>query len=965
MTDKLKVLKQNLQGDVHFNDVWRVLYATDASSYREKPLAVVIPKTIEDIRQTILFAHDNKTSVIARAAGTSLAGQVVGSGIVVDISKHLNHIIELNTQEHWVRVEPGVNLTELNNYLRSHGLQFGPETSTANRCRLGGMLGNNSCGLHSLIYGSVRDHILEIDAFLSDGSQVRFEPLNNEQFQSKLKSSNPLEKQIYTHINALLSNKQLKDDIEAAYPLKEVTRRNMGYALDALMDTQPFSNSNEPFNFCKLLAGSEGTLAFTTSMKLNLIPLPPKVKGVVAAHFASLEEALLANIIALKYSPGAVEMMDDIIIDCTRSNIEQTKNRFWVEGNPKNVLAIEFARDTEEEIEAIKDEMVTEFKREGLGYAFPLIFGTENISRVWNLRTAGLGLLSNIEGERKSTTVIEDTAVAPRLLPDYIAEFKTVLKKHGLECVFYAHVGSGEIHLRPLLNLKTETDRKLYETIAQEIAILVKKYRGSLSGEHGDGRLRGHFIPFMYGEKIYSVFKTLKSVWDPNNLLNPGKIVDVPPITEALRYLPSNRYPEIQTVSKFSNVKGFLQAVEKCNGSGDCIKSELVGGSMCPTYMVTRDEDKSTRGRANLLREKMHHSTQNNPLDDPDLYAILDLCISCKACKSECPSNIDMARFKAEFLQAYYDIHGMPWRSKLIAYLPVLNRIMYPLRDIQNFVLSFGITKRILGFAPQRTLPPTKKRLTNRIHNNSEPNQKTVYLFADEFTDMQEPETGLAAIALLKKLGYNVVIPKLKDSGRTFLSKGLMRKAKQLATDNVLLLKDLVHPDAPLLGLEPSTILSFRDEYPELVDAHLKEDALFVGKHALLFEEFFMREVEKGNIVKTQFTDAPLSIKLHGHCQQKAVASTTPTKQMLAFPKNYTVEEYNTGCCGMAGSFGYEKEHYNLSMQIGEMVLFPEVRKTTEETRITAPGTSCRHHIKDGTGKTALHPVELMLKAVL
>ncbi|MFC0875074.1 FAD-binding and (Fe-S)-binding domain-containing protein [Saccharicrinis sp. FJH2] len=964
MTDALQQLREEIKGDVHFNDVWRSLYATDASSYREKPLAVVIPETVDDIKKTIAFANTHKTSVIPRAAGTSLAGQVVGSGIAIDISKHLNRILELNTKEHWVKVEPGVNLAELNMHLKPHGLQFGPETSTANRCRVGGMLGNNSCGLHSLIYGSVRDHILEVDAILSDGSEVKFEALDQQKFEAKLHSENSLERSIYQNIQKILTDPELKQEIKDAYPLEEVHRRNMGYALDFLTETAPFEPTETPFNFCKLLAGSEGTLAFTKSMKLNLIPLPPKVKGVVAAHFNSLEEALKANIIALKYHPGAVEMMDDIIIKCTESNIEQRKNRFWLEGNPKNVLVIEFARETETEIRDVVDKMTAELEKNGYGYAFPLIFGDDKIKRVWDLRTAGLGLLSNVEGDRKSTTVIEDTAVAPRLLPDYINEFQAVLDKYGLQCVFYAHAGSGEIHLRPLLNLKVEEDRQLYQTIAEEIAKLVKKYRGSLSGEHGDGRLRGHFIPFMYGDKIYRLFKDIKQTWDPNNIFNPGKIVDVPPITESLRYLPSNRYPEIETVSDFTPVKGFLRAVEKCNGSGDCRKSEFIGGTMCPTYMATRDEDKSTRGRSNLLREHMHHSTKPDPLDQQELYDILDLCISCKACKSECPANIDMARFKAEFLQHYYDIHGIPFRSGMIAYLPVMNRLIYPVREMANLVQKTTAFKKLMGFAPKRTLPMVKRQLTSRVRQTTDTKDKLVYLYADEFTNMQEPETGLAAIALLNKLGYHVVIPKLRDSGRTYISKGLLRKAKQLATDNIMLLKDLISSDHPLIGLEPSTILSFRDEYPELVDKHLQEDAKKVAGYTMLFEEFFMREAEAGRISKASFSAEPKTIRLHGHCQQKAVASTTPTLQMLSFPENYSVEEFKTGCCGMAGSFGYEKEHYDLSMQIGEMILFPEVRKSNEETILAAPGTSCRHHIKDGTGKSALHPVEIMLSAL-
>jgi FAD/FMN-containing dehydrogenase/Fe-S oxidoreductase len=964
MLEKLSQLRNNIEGDLHFNDVWRILYATDASSYREKPLAVLIPKTFSDVKKAIAFAAENNTSVIPRAAGTSLAGQVVGSGIVIDVSKYLTKIVELNVNEHWVTIEPGVNLAALNDYLKPHGLMFGPETSTANRCCVGGMLGNNSCGLHSLIYGSVRDHILEVEAILSDGSEVSFGALDNEAFEEKLSSTNPTERAIYQQIKNLMQDKSLCNEIESAYPIGEVTRRNMGYALDFLMHTDPFENNGAPFNFCKLLAGSEGTLAFTKTMKLNLIQLPPKTKGVVAAHFSSLHEALHANLIALKYNPGAIEMMDDVIIECTATNIEQRKNRFWLNGSPKVVLVIEFARETRQEIEDIAGTMSAEMAESGYGYAFPLIFGDDKIKRVWELRTAGLGLLSNVPGDRKSTTVIEDTAVAPRLLPDYIAEFQQILKKHGLECVYYAHIATGEIHLRPLLNLKDEADRQLYAILAQDVAALVKKYRGSLSGEHGDGRLRGHFIPFMYGDKIYNIFREMKHTWDEKNLFNPGKIVDVPPITESLRYGSANRYPEITTVSDFSSTRGFLRAVEKCNGSGDCRKAPAAGGTMCPTFMATRDEDKSTRGRANLLREYLHHSGKEKPLDQQELFDILDLCISCKACKSECPSNIDMARFKAEFLQHYYDQHGASLRTKIIARLPSINRLLYPFRDVVNPVMNSTAVKRVLGFSEKRPLPTIKRSLTSRISVHTEKNEKTVYLYADEFTNLQEPETGLAAIALLSKLGYKVIIPRAKESGRTLISKGFMRKAKQIAGQNIQLLSGLVSPESPLIGLEPSTILSFRDEYPELVDSHLRDEALKLAGNTLLFEEFFMREADAGRITPDNFTRLPLHIKYHGHCQQKAVASTQPTLRMLSFPENYTVTEINSGCCGMAGSFGYEKEHYSLSMQIGEMILFPEVRNTPPGTLVAAAGTSCRHHIKDGTGREALHPVEIMLKAL-
>jgi len=476
-------LSQSIDGELHIDNIHRIIYSTDASSYRELPQAVVLPRHKEDVRKVLAFAREHHTSVIPRGAGTSLAGQVVGAGIVVDISKYMDRILEFNKEDHWIVVEPGVNLSELNIYLKPYELQFGPETSTTNRCRLGGMLGNNSCGLRSLIYGSVREHVLEVETLLSDGSEAVFGPLTKAEFEAKCKSDpGKLETKIYNQINEVLSGEKMRNKITEVYPEAAVARRNMGYAIDFLMDTDPFTENGKTFNFSKLLAGSEGTLAFTTAIKLNLIPLPPKVKCVVPAHFSSLEEALYANIIVLKHHPSTIELMDDIIMNCTKESLSQRENRFFIKGDPKAILMIEFAADTREAIETAYSGMVKELTEEGYGYHFPLVFGDDQIKKVWELRTAGLGLLSNIPGDKRSTTVIEDTAVAPEKLPAYVAEFKTIIAKYGLNCVYYAHIATGELHLRPLLNLKDPEDQKIYASLAQDVAALVKKFRGSLSG---------------------------------------------------------------------------------------------------------------------------------------------------------------------------------------------------------------------------------------------------------------------------------------------------------------------------------------------------------------------------------------------------------------------------------------------------------------------------------------------------
>ncbi len=967
----LNQLKSQLEGDLFTDNVQRVLYATDASQYREMPLAVTRPKNKDDIRKIIAFARANDTSIIPRGAGTSLAGQVVGSGIVVDISKYMNQMLEFNAEEKWIWVEPGVVLAELNLFLAKHNLQFGPETSTANRCVIGGMLGNNSCGLHSLVYGSVREHVLEIEAILSDGSEAIFKTLTKAEFKQKLNvNPNQLEKAIYQNINSILSSSENQKEIRKNFPDPRVSRRNMGYAIDVLLDSEIYTEGCEPFNFCKLLAGSEGTLAFSTRIKLNVIPLPPKYKGLVCAQFETLEESLLGNLIALKYKPTAIELMDDPIMQAAKQNIGQNKNRFFVKGDPGALLMIEFSYETEKELLDTAAALENELREAGVGYYYPLITGEENIKRVWALRTAGLGLLSNVPGDRKGVPGVEDTAVAPEYLPEYVADFKKILERLGLTSIYYAHIATGEIHFRPLINFKDPTDVKLFETLMQEVAQLVKKYRGSMSGEHGDGRVRGHFIPFMLGEHNYQLVRQVKQAWDPENILNPGKIVDTTPITESLRVEPGKQSPNLQTVFDFSRYKGFVPSAEKCNGSGDCRKSEIIGGTMCPTFMATRDEDKSTRGRANILREFLYRNEKEQVFDHKEIYDILDLCISCKACKAECPSNVDMAKLKAEFLQQYYDIHGIPLRSKLVAYLPRLNSLAVLVRPISNFVMNTSLLKKAIGFSTKRNVPKLSKITLNRWTDNGIPLPQSeikgkVYLFNDEFTNYNESDIGIKAILLLTKLGYEVKIPVHKESGRTFLSKGLVRTAKKIATENVNLLKEIISAKTPLIGIEPSAVLTFRDEYPELVDTSLQPAATELGKNALLFDEFIASEIDKGNITAGQFTSEEKQILLHGHCQQKAVASTAPTKKMLSLPVNYSVKEIPSGCCGMAGSFGYEKEHYDLSIKIGEMVLFPAVRGAQEKVIISAPGTSCRHHIKDGTGKQAKHPVEVMYEALV
>ncbi len=973
MNERLAALAKELKGELYFDKTMRILYATDASAYREIPLAVAIPSSVDDIKKLIAFARKEKTSLIPRTAGTSLAGQVVGNGIIVDVSKNFTAILELNTEEKWVRVQPGVIRDELNLFLKPHGLFFGPETSTANRAMIGGMVGNNSCGSNSVVYRSTREHLMEVKALLSDGSEATFGAMDMEAFHAKCEGAT-LEANIYKTVRSLLSNYDNQLEIRKEFPKKSVERRNTGYAIDELLETAPFTAGQPDFNFCKLIAGSEGTLAFITEIKLNVVPMPPKETGLLCVHFNSIDESLRANIIAMQFRPSASELIDHYILECTKNNIEQTKNRFFVQGDPGAILVIEFCRNNREEIIAIAAEVEAAMRSAGLGYHFPLLFG-DDTKKIWTLRKAGLGLLSNLPGDDKAVPVIEDTAVDVSDLPAYIAEFNQILIKHQLNAVHYAHAGSGELHLRPIINLKTEAGNQLFRTIAEEIATLVKKYNGSLSGEHGDGRLRGEFIKQMVGEKNYGLLRQIKQTWDLENIFNPNKIVDTPSMNTMLRYTPGQQTPAFKTIFRYHD-QDVLQHAEQCNGSGDCRKTHLSGGTMCPSFMATKNEKDTTRARANILREFLTNSDKLNRFDHKEIYEVMDLCLSCKGCKSECPSNVDVAKLKAEFLQQYYDANGVPFRSKLIANFTKSAQLGSFVPGMYNFMVTTPLIanaiKRLSGFAVQRSLPTLYKTTLRSWHknrskkaNNSMQNGiRKVHLFCDEFTNYNDTEIGQKAILLLEKLGYEVIIPQHEESGRTWLSKGLIREGKKIANRNIVALSKVVNADAPLLGIEPSAILTFRDEYIDLADDEHLETAKSLAKNVFLIDEFIATEIDNGNISKDLFTNEKKKIMLHGHCQQKALSSVAPSVKLLSFPENYTVEVIPSGCCGMAGSFGYEKEHYDLSMKIGELVLLPAVRKQASDVIIAAPGTSCRHQIKDGTDRKALHPVEVLFYAL-
>lgn len=973
------------------DSIHKIAYSTDASAYREVPYGVAYPETIADIQSLIAEAKRLNTHLIPRTAGTSIAGQVVGNGIVVDVKKW-NQILEVNKEEKWARVQPGVVRDELNIALKPYGLHFSPETSTSNRCCIGGMFGNNSCGTHSLIYGSTRHHVLACKGVLSDGSLFDTEHLDE---------SNPLLEKILSQLKGWANDSSVVAQIEDAYPDKTLRRRSCGYAIDEAIE-------DGKIDLCKLLVGSEGTLAFITEIKVSLDPLPPAEKMVVCAHCDTLDKSFLANLVALKHNPVAVELMDGKILELSFQNLEQKRNSFFVEGLPAALVIAEFWGETREAIDAQATAFEEDAKKSGLVYTCTRVYGSD-VAKVWDLRKAGLGVLSGMKGDAKPIGVIEDTAVAAERLPAYMTDFQEMLKRLGTSCVYYGHISTGELHLRPIINIKTADGKKLFREVAFETAKLVKKHKGSLSGEHGDGRLRGEFIPLMYGDAVYQMMREVKQTWDPDGVFNMHKIIDTPPMDEWLRFAVGQKYAvEEELCSKKtyynwraafdeckvegasgvrSQAHALMCSVEQCNGAGACLKSNLIGGTMCPAYKVSGDEMRSTRTRANVLREILTKGYDSEAFvgvnqgksvfEIPELSEVLDTCLACKGCLSECPSNVDMTKLRSEILQQKYDRHGTPLRSWMVARMAKMEELGAKVRPLYNFFATFQpsawVIKKIVRFSVKRNIPKLSRYSMRKLVEMENERQaevynsltrRTVYLFADEFTNMQEAELGLTFAKLLMKLGYRVEIPQHVESGRAAISKGCLKLAKQYAEENVQLLKHHIHDEVPLVGIEPSCILSFRDEYPDLVSPEMREEAKILGKSCLLFDEFIVREAKEGRIKKDAFKELDAEIYLHGHCHQKSLIGVGKCSEMLRLIPGVKVNVIPSGCCGMAGSFGYEKEHYETSLAIGEMVLFPAVRKATEDKKrnviVAAPGTSCRQQILDGTGVKALHPIEIM-----
>lgn len=952
-----ETLQEQMAGEIVWDKAHQMLYATDASVYRMLPTAVAFPKTDEDLPLLLAFCHKHQLGFIPRTAGTSLAGQCVGEGLVVDFSKHMQQILAFDPEAQEITVQPGIIRDELNQFLAPYGLFFGPNTSTSNRCMIGGMVGNNSSGTTSIRYGVTRDKVKRIQGFLADGSPVDFGPTDLQTAQNSETPGGRME--VFLH--NLLADSEIQNEVRAQYPKASVHRRNNGYPLDLLLEQQPLNpKSSTPFNVAPFLCGTEGTLVVSTAITLKLDTVPPVHQRLVAAHFHSVEASLRSVAGAMAFGLYTCELMDKIILDCTRNNREQAQNRSFVEGDPHALLFLEVREASSEAADAAVDELVAFLQSSTEAYAYPVL-KDKACAQAFDLRSAGLGLLGNIIGDDKAVACIEDTAVPLEQLSAYIEDFGRLMEDFGQEVVYYAHAGAGELHLRPILNLKKQKDVADFKAITHAVARLVKSYGGAMSGEHGDGIVRSETLPTMLGTTVYSLLERVKSTFDPNHLLNPGKIVNPLPMGENLRYVPERREPEVPTFLNFSKEGGLLRAAEKCNGSGDCRKTTEVG-VLCPSYRATKNEIDSTRGRANILREVL--TNREKPFQAPELEQAFDLCISCKACVSECPSTVDIAVFKAEYLYQKKQVSGARWRDYLFAYSGKINAWNARMPGLFNGMIGIpwvqkGI-KALLGIASERSLLKLERSIYKKLKSNSL-KEYDLYLYLDEFSNFQETQIAFKTYDLLQKLGYQVGLMPPTESGRTYISKGFLKEARRCAERNLEIYRNLISADCPLVGIEPSAILTFSDEYPQLVADSSAAEKL--GAHCLTIESFLAAKIRAGHIRKEQFTSEVKQIKVHTHCYQKALGKSAETLQILGFPKNYTVSLLSAGCCGMAGSFGFEKEHYAVSQSIGEDRLFPALRKTDQTITLAANGTSCRHQIREGVGRTAKHPVEILHEA--
>lgn len=954
----IRYLQRHVAGEIRFDEPSRHLYATDASLYRVLPLGVVIPRTRDDLITTVQIAGELQVPITARGGGTSLSGQSIGPGIVIDCSKYLNRILDLDPVRGRVRVEPGVVLDHLNQTLAPRGWMFGPDVATASRATLGGMIGNNSAGARSVVYGKTDDHVLGLDMILADGSAVAFSSLARPEYLRKLELRTR-EGDVYRTVHQVV--KAHGEEIDARFP--KILRRVSGYNLASLAEQTDMNRSLVP-----LLVGSEGTLGVMAEAELALVPRL-RHRGLLVPHFATLGAALDAVGACLEYGPSAVELLDELLIRLARGQRALSRHMAAVIGEPAALLMVEFSSDSPEDI-ADRVEKLTQRLRgiPGLTAIVPALV-PELRDPLWDLRRASMPLLYGLPGDRKPVTFVEDCAVAPERMPEFAARFREILHQHGTDGSFYGHASVGCLHIRPLLNLHSQDDVQTMRKIMTDVTDLVLAFGGSLSGEHGDGMVRSEWNAKMYGPVIYRAFTQVKAAFDPDNVLNPGRVVHGPAIEENLRVPPALAVIEPPTVMDYTSQGGYFKSIEVCNGAGVCRKTQ--GGAMCPSFRATRDEKDSTRGRANALREAM--TGADAPTDaagagragaDRWLFDVMDLCLSCKACKAECPANVDMAKLKAEFQQAYYARRRRPVLHMLVKHMHTLSPWGARFAGMGNALVRSSWVRRLLqaltGIDRRRSLPELHREhfrawfaARRQSHTPANPTRRVI-LLDDCFTTYQEPQIGRAAVRLLETAGYQVELASL-CCGRTMISKGFLTDARHLAREGIAKLTAPEYAGVPVLGLEPSCILTLADEWPDLVPGGAARD---LASRVDLVESWFAGQVASG---ACEYVPPPGQgrLLLHPHCHQKALVGSEGTARALRLLTGRQTTVLDAGCCGMAGAFGYERAHYDVSVAIANLGIVPAVRQDPEAA-IVATGTSCRHQIRDLTGRIPLHPVEVL-----
>ena len=963
MDEILKELDQQIEGDVHTDTLSRMLYATDASPYQQLPIAIVRPRHSRDCIEILKIAARYKLPIIPRAAGTSLAGQCVGNGLVVDVIRYMNRIIDIDSERCTATVEPGVVRDDLNDELRPLGLMFAPDPSTSNRCTLGGMAGNNAWGIHSQRYGTTRENTLRIDVVLSDGTSAVFEALDHESLQAKLGLTN-LEGEIYRNIyNIIDGNLKL---IENKFPAPDGIIRNAGYPLDILIRGQPWEPSGPMFNLAPFMCGTEGTLALTTAIQVKLFPIP-RHRLLLCAHFQSIDEALQSVSRILSFQPAALEIIDHHILERIEKNRELRPNLFWLQGKPAAVLLIEFHGD--DGVETKSPAQAIEKLKTILSTDTFTIVESPRIDQVWALRRAGLGLLMGIKGPNKAVTGVEDAAVPVAVLPAYVREIDKILSSYNTDCVIHGPAGRGTLHLRPSVNLNRESGRRKYLDILDEVTNLVIRFGGTISAKHGDGRLRGYFLERLLGAEILQLLCLVKTTFDPANILNPNKILDASPPDQDLRITPNQIDSEFQGFFDWTNDYGFKAVVQKCNGAGVCLK-RAGAGTMCPSYRVTGEEKHGTRGRANIVRQLVNREGPDTALSHEYVKEVLDFCLACKGCKSECPADVDMARIKAEFLHQYNAQHGIPLRNRIVGHFDRLSRYASYLPRVSNTLLARQWFKKMLGFHPQRRLPRlASQRFSQWLTTHNSPHRpdhdNQVVLILDPFSEFFEPNVAIAAMRVLERLNFRVTVTPCISFGRSQISQGFLSRARELIENAIDTLYPFAENGLAIVGLEPSELLTLRDEAPDLFkERALKKRVERVSGRSFLFDEFIARQNNSLNSESLFSNSSHQHFMVHGHCHQKSIVGMQATQSMFSLLPDTETEIIASGCCGMAGAFGYEKEHYDISQQIAELELFPAIRKSPDNSLIVAAGTSCRHQIADGLGVKAFHPAEAFAMAM-